>query len=129
MSVNKVILIGNVGGEIKSSTTKGGAAVCNFSLATNDRWKDKTTGEDKEVTEWHQCSAFGRHAEVLAQYGQSGMELYIEGKITTSKYKDKEGNDRKSTDILVREFQFISKKEEKSNNPPPDDFEDDGIPF
>jgi single-strand DNA-binding protein len=106
MSLNKVMLIGHLGQDPELRHTQSGAAVCNFSLATTDRWKDKQ-GEKQEKTEWHRCVAWGKPAEVLAKYLTKGSQVYIEGSLETKQWEDKDGNKRYTTEIKVREFTFL----------------------
>ena len=84
-SVNKVIVVGNLGKDPETRFMPDGKAVCNFSVATTDTWKDKATGEKKEATEWHRISAFGRLAEICGEYLKKGSQVYIEGKLRTRK--------------------------------------------
>lgn len=97
-SVNKVILIGNLGQDPEVRYTPGGDAVCNLSLATTDKWKDKSTGDQKEATEWHRVSFFGKIAEVCGKYLKKGSQVYVEGSLRTRKYQ-KDGQDRYVTEI------------------------------
>ena len=96
-SVNKVIVVGNLGKDPETRFLPDGKAVCNFSVATTDRWTDKASGEKKEATEWHRISSFGRIAEICGEYLKKGSAVYIEGKIRTRKWQDKDGQDRYST--------------------------------
>jgi single-strand DNA-binding protein len=105
--INKVILVGTLGADPEVRYTTGGAAIATFSLATNEEWKDKQTGEKKERTEWHRCKAFARQGEVLGEYAKKGKQLYVEGMLRTDKYTDKDGIERFSTGIIVTTFQFI----------------------
>jgi single-strand DNA-binding protein len=84
-----------------------GDAIVNFRLATTDRYKDKASGEMKEATEWHRCSAFGRAAEVLGEHLKKGSGIYLEGKLTTRKWQAQDGTDRYSTEIRIENFQFL----------------------
>ena len=103
--LNEVNLIGNVGQQPQVVNTANGSTILKMSLATSDKWKDKQSGETKEKTEWHRISVFGKTAENLAQYINSGDKLFVRGKIQTSKYQDKSsGEDRYSTDIIVDGF-------------------------
>lgn len=106
--VNKVILIGNLGQDPETRYTKGGDAVVTLSLATSESWKDKMTGEQKELTEWHRVVFFKRPAEIIGEFARKGAKLYIEGQIKTRKWQDNQGQDRYSTEIMGREFQFLS---------------------
>jgi single-strand DNA-binding protein len=147
--VNKVILIGNLGNDPDIRYTAGGAAVANISLATAESWRDKESGEQQERTEWHRIVFFGRLAEIVGEYLRKGSQVYVEGRLQTRKWQDKEGNDRYTTEIVANEMQMLGSRggsgsydapppaQEKpaaSNSPAPatsstaDDFDDD-IPF
>jgi single-strand DNA-binding protein len=106
-SVNKVILVGNLGADPEVRYLPSGDAVANIRLATTDRYKDKTSGEMKELTEWHRVSFFGRLAEVVSEYLKKGSSVYIEGKIRTRKYQAQDGTDRYSTDIVCDQMQML----------------------
>jgi len=106
--VNKAIILGNLGNDPEMKYTAAGVAICNISVATSEQWKDKATGEKKEKTEWHRCSAFGPLAEVMGKYLKKGSQVYIEGQIETRKWQDDSGADRYSTGIKVREMQMLS---------------------
>lgn len=153
--INKVIIVGNVGGDPETRYMPSGSAVTNLTIATNETWKDKQTGEKKERTEWHRVAMFNRLAEIAAEYLRKGSQVYIEGKIRTRKWKDKEGQDRYTTEIVADEMQMLGGRggaggagggdfgggsqgggnqggnQGGGNAPPqpgPDDFDDD-IPF
>jgi single-strand DNA-binding protein len=111
-SVNKVIIIGNLGKDPETRYTQDGAAITNFSVATSDRWTDKATGEKKEATEWHRISCFGKLAEIAGEYLKKGRTVYVEGKLKTRKWKDQEGNDRYTTEIVADQMQFLSKRDD-----------------
>ena len=98
-SLNKVILIGNLGKDPETRYAPSGDAICNLTLATTETWKDKTSGERREATEWHRVVFFGRVAEVAAQYLRKGSQVYVEGRLQTRKWQDKDGNDRYSTEV------------------------------
>ena len=106
-SVNKVILIGNLGKEPEIKYMASGNPVCRFSLATNETWKDKV-GNAQERTEWHSIVAFGKLAEICGQYLTKGRLCYVEGSIRSGKYEDREGNERKSYDIIARQMRMLS---------------------
>jgi single-strand DNA-binding protein len=106
-SVNKVILVGNLGKDPEARYMQNGDCVCNFSIATSEQWKDKATGEKKEATEWHKCVAFRRLGEIAEQYLKKGASVYIEGKLTTRKWQDKEGQDRYTTEIVVDALKML----------------------
>lgn len=110
-SVNKVILIGNVGQDPEVKQLQTGNAVCNLSIATSEKWKDKATGDRKEHTEWHRVSLFGRLAEIAGEYVRKGSKLYVEGRLRTRKWQDKDGNDRYTTEILGDSLQLLDKRD------------------
>ena len=109
-SVNKVILVGNLGADPESKYLPSGDAVANIRLATTDRWKDKASGEMKEATEWHRVAFFGRLAEIAGEYLKKGSQVYIEGRIRTRKWQDKEGQDRYSTEIVADQMQMLGSR-------------------
>lgn len=109
-SVNKVIVVGNLGKDPETRFLPDGKAVCNFSVATTDKWTDKATNEKKEATEWHRISSFGRLAEICGEYLKKGSQVYIEGKLRTRKWQDKEGQDRYSTDIIADVMQMLGSR-------------------
>lgn len=106
-SLNKVCLIGNVTADVDTRYMANGDAVVNLRLATTESWKDKSTGEKKEVTEWHRLVAYRKIAEIITQYVKKGSSLYIEGRIRTRKWQDKDGQDRYTTEIEVTEMQML----------------------
>jgi single-strand DNA-binding protein len=106
-SVNKVILLGNLGKDPEVRYLPSGDAVANISLATTDKYKDKQSGEYKEATEWHRVSFFGRLAEIVSEYLKKGSTVYIEGKIRTRKYQAQDGTDRYSTEIVADSMQML----------------------
>lgn len=104
-SLNKVCLLGNVGNDPESHTTKDGRQVASFSLATSENWKDKSTGEKREKTEWHKVVVFSEGlAKVASQYLKKGGKVYLEGQLQTRKWQDKEGHDRYTTEIVLQGF-------------------------
>jgi single-strand DNA-binding protein len=105
-SVNKAIIVGNLGRDPEMRTTQGGTQVANFSVATSDRFKDQS-GEWQERTEWHRIVAFGRTAEICGQYLSKGRSVYIEGAIRTNKWEDKEGQTRYTTEIICNNMQML----------------------
>lgn len=115
-SLNKVTLIGNLGKDPEVKSLPNGDAVCNFSIATSEAWKDKN-GERQEKTEWHNITLFRRLAEVAGQYLKKGSSVYIEGKISTRKWTDKDGIDRYSTDIIASQMTMLSSKGASSEMP------------
>ena len=120
-SINKVILIGNLGKDPETRYTADGAAITNITLATTDTWKDKATGEKKEATEWHRVAFFGRLAEIAGQYLKKGRPVYIEGRIRTRKWQDKEGVDRYTTEIIADQMQMLGSREGMGTPGPDDD--------
>ncbi len=105
--VNKVIIVGNLGNDPDTRYMPSGQAVTNLSVATNESWKDKQSGEQKERTEWHRVAMFGRLAEIAAEYLRKGSQVYIEGKLRTRKWQDQNGNDRWTTEIIADEMQML----------------------
>lgn len=138
--VNKVIVLGNVGQDPELKNLPSGSAVCNVSIATTERWKDKQSGESKEATEWHRVTFYGRLAEIAAEYLRKGSQAYVEGSLRTRKWQDKSGADRYTTEIIAAELQLLGKGDgQRSERPaqakapaqqqaPSGDFDDD-IPF
>ncbi len=150
--INKVILVGNLGQDPETRYMPSGSAVTNFTVATNESWKDKQTGEQKERTEWHKVAMFGRLAEIAAEYLRKGSQVYVEGKLRTRKWQGQDGQDRYTTEIIADEMQMLGGRggagggsfggggsgggsgggqQGGGNTPPapgPDDFDDD-IPF
>src|ERR1700722_11924915 len=106
-SVNKVILVGNLGADPETRYLPSGDAVANIRLATTDRFKDKTSGEMKELTEWHRVSFFGRLAEIVNEYLKKGSSVYIEGRIRTRKWTDQAGVEKYSTEIVAEQMQML----------------------
>ena len=145
--INKVILVGNLGADPDTRYMPSGGAVTNLSLATSESWKDKQTGEPKERTEWHKVAMFGRLAEISAEYLRKGSQVYVEGKLRTRKWQDKDGNDRWTTEVIADEMQMLGgrgggggapmggsegysqpSQQSQPNRGGSDDFDDD-IPF
>jgi single-strand DNA-binding protein len=106
-SVNKVILVGNLGADPETRYLPSGDAVANIRLATTDKYKDKASGEWKETTEWHRVAFFGKLAEIVTQYLKKGSSCYIEGKIRTRKWTDKDGQEKYSTEIVADLMQML----------------------
>lgn len=145
--LNKVMLIGNLGQEPDTRYMPSGGAVTNISVATSKRWKDKSTGDQKEATEWHKVAAFGKLAEIMAEYLHKGSKVYIEGSLRTRKW-EKDGQNHYTTEIVADQMKMLDSKGQgqsggrggppTSNTPPPagapdkqytdTDFDDD-IPF
>jgi single-strand DNA-binding protein len=141
--LNKATIIGYLGGDPETRYSQVSNAITNFSIATTEKWTDKNTGERKEKTEWHRCVCFGRIAEIAGEYLKKGRPVYIEGKITTSKYTDKEGIERYSTQINVNRLILLpsrdggGERQQRSDesgsssqrSQHQESFEDDPIPF
>lgn len=120
--VNKVILIGNLGQDPDTRYTPQGNAVVNLNLATDESYKDRQTGQMVPRTEWHRVVVFGKPAEIISQYCRKGSKLYIEGKLQTRKWQNKEGQDVYTTEIVVSvggDFQLLDGRKEDGGNPPP----------
>ena len=139
--INKVIVLGNLGADPDARYMPNGNAVTNISVATTDSWKDKESGERQEKTEWHRVVFFGRLAEIASEYLKKGSQVYVEGRLQTRKWEDKEGNDRWTTEIVANEMQMLGERISSSSNSDnfsapkrsgskfvSDDFDDD-IPF
>lgn len=110
-SVNKVIVLGNLGRDPETRYTADGAAITNITVATSDRWKDKASGEMKEQTEWHRIVFFGRQAEIAGEYLRKGRPVYVEGRLRTRKWQDKDGQDRYTTEIVADNMQLLGSRE------------------
>ncbi len=143
--INKVILVGNLGADPETRYMPSGSAVTNIRVATTESWKDKDTGDQQERTEWHSVAFFGRLAEIVAEYLRKGSQVYIEGKLRTRKWQDRDGNDRWSTEVVANEMQMLGSRPGSNApaqapapaaaqvgadapQPPPGEF-DDTIPF
>ena len=109
-SVNKAIIVGNLGKDPEVRYTASGEAMCNITVATSENWKDKATGEKKELTEWHRISFFGKLAEICGQYLKKGSQVYVEGSIRTRKWTDKDGQERYTTEIRGDEMKMLGRK-------------------
>ena len=105
--INKVILVGNLGQDPETRHMPSGDAVTNISIATSEQWKDKQTGEQQERTEWHKVAFFGRLAEIAAEYLSKGSQVYVEGKLRTRKWQDRDGKDRWTTEVIADELQML----------------------
>jgi single-strand DNA-binding protein len=110
-SVNKVILIGNLGRDPEVRYLPSGSAICNVTIATSRQWKDKTSGERQEETEWHRVTFFDRLAEIAGEYLKKGRPVYVEGRLKTRKYTDKDGVEKYTTDIIATEMQLLGGRE------------------
>jgi len=108
--VNKVMLIGNLGADPEVRYTAGGAAVANVTLATAESWRDKESGEQQERTEWHKIVFFSRLAEIVGEYLKKGSQVYVEGRLQTRKWQDRDGNDRYTTEIVANEMQMLGSR-------------------
>lgn len=147
--INKVILIGNLGADPDTRHTAGGNAVTNLSVATSETWRDRQTGEQRENTEWHKVVLFGKLGEIAGEYLRKGSKVYLEGRLQTRKWQDRDGNDRWTTEVIANEMQMLDSRGgsapmpgggndndeySRSETPPaspnagPDSLEDD-IPF
>ena len=109
-SVNKVIIIGNLGKDPEVRYMPSGDAIANINVATTDSWKDKDSGEKREKTEWHRIVLFGKLAEIVGEYLQKGSQVYIEGRLQTRKWQDKEGQDRYTTEIVADRMQMLGSR-------------------
>ncbi|MGH8582319.1 MAG: single-stranded DNA-binding protein [Gammaproteobacteria bacterium] len=105
--INKVILVGNLGAEPEVRYMPSGQAVANVRLATSDSWRDKETGENHDRTEWHRVVFFGKLAEIVKEYLHKGSQVYVEGRIRTNKWQDREGHDRYTTEIVANDMQML----------------------
>jgi single-strand DNA-binding protein len=110
-SVNKVIIVGNLGRDPETRYMPSGEAVTSIAVATTDRWKDKQTGEQKEATEWHRISFFSKLAEIAGQYLKKGSQVYVEGRLRTRKYTDKDGVEKYSTEIVADTMQMLGSRQ------------------
>lgn len=134
-SVNKVILVGNLGRDPEVRYSPEGAAICNVSIATTSQWKDRNSGEKREETEWHRVVFYNRLAEIAGEFLKKGRSVYIEGRIKTRKYQDKKtGTDRYSTEIVAEQMQLLGgnpgPSDESQPQPVPQaNDQDDDIPF
>jgi single-strand DNA-binding protein len=105
--INKVILIGHLGADPETRAMPSGSTVANLRIATTENWKDRTSGENQERTEWHRVALFGKLAEIAGEYLKKGSQVYIEGSLRTRKWQDKQGNERYSTEIIGNEMQML----------------------
>lgn len=133
--VNKVILVGRLGGDPETKYTSSGQAVCNFSLATDETFKDRS-GEKQKRTEWHRITVWGKQAEIAQQYLTKGALLYLEGKIQTQTWDDREGNKREAKNVVVSNFRMLGGNKRAENGTPGQQQEepareisDEDIPF
>jgi single-strand DNA-binding protein len=140
-SINKVILVGNLGADPETRSLASGEPVCTLRLATTDKWKDKVSGDTREATEWHRVVLFRKLAEIAEQYLKKGAAVYIEGRLRTRKWQDKDGHERYTTEIEASEMKMLGGRqgETVSSRPPgtdkviknidPDPTWEDVIPF
>jgi single-strand DNA-binding protein len=142
-SVNKVIIVGNLGRDPEMRYMPSGDAIASLAVATSYKSKDKNTGEQKETTEWHRISAFGKLAEIMGQYLKKGSSVYVEGRLQTRKYTDKDGIERYATDIIAENMQMLGGRPDGAAAPAPaaprpastprpapqPDFSDADVPF
>ena len=110
MSANKVILVGNLGRDPEMRHTQNGQAVATFSVATSRRWRDRESGEQREQTDWHRIVAWGRLAEICAEYLSKGKQVYIEGRLQTREWEDKDGNKRWTTEVIANDMQMLGRR-------------------
>ncbi|MCB0380513.1 MAG: single-stranded DNA-binding protein [Flavobacteriales bacterium] len=135
--VNKVILLGNLGKDPEIRYLEGGTAVANFTLATSETYKDRTSGERKSITEWHNVVVWRGLAEIAEKYLKKGSQIYIEGKLRSRQWQDKDGNNRYTTEIVADTMQMVGKRDDNASNestPSSPDIEnnnevDDDLPF
>jgi single-strand DNA-binding protein len=141
--INKVILVGHLGADPETRYMPSGGAVTNVRIATTESWKDKTSGEQQDRTEWHNVAFFGRLAEIAGEYLRKGSQVYIEGRLRTRKWQDRDGNDRYTTEIIAGEMQMLGGRpgagapaksggapsQQSDDAPPPMEEFDDDIPF
>ena len=122
-SVNKWIGIGNLGKDPEVRYSASGEAIANFSIACTESWKDKSSGEKKEATEWVRCSCFGKLAEICGQYLKKGAQVYIEGSLRTRKWQDGDGQDRYTTEIRIDQMKMLGSKPDGQRQAPAQDGE------
>ena len=135
--LNKVLIIGNLGADPEIKYTQAGSPVANLSIATSERWKDKTTGEQKEQVEWHRVVIFGRLAEIAEQYLKKGSKIFVEGKLQTRDWEDSEGKKRYTTEVIAREMTMLDSRGDsdgtsQASSPTPkqdNDKSEEDIPF
>lgn len=108
--INKAIIVGNLGADPEVRYTQGGSTVANVNVATSDTWKDKSSGQTQERTEWHRIVFFNRLAEVVGEYLRKGAKIYVEGRIQTRKWQDQDGQDRYTTEIVGNEMQMLDSR-------------------
>ena len=111
-SVNRVTIVGNLGKEPELRQTSSGSSICNITVATSRKWKDKTTGDQQQEVEWHRVTFFERLAEIAGQYLKKGSPVYVEGRLKTRKYTDKDGVEKYTTEIIATELQLLGGRED-----------------
>lgn len=139
-SVNKVILVGNLGRDPEVRYTTNGTAVANFPIATTDRWVDQASGDRKERTEWHRIVVWGKQAEIAGEYLRKGKQVFIEGSLQTREWTDRDGNKRYTTEVKAQNFQMLGSRQDAPSSDdrpkpvpataePDAGYEEDDIPF
>jgi len=139
-SVNKVILVGNLGRDPEVRYTTSGTPVANFTMATTDRWVDQASGERKEQTEWHRIVVWGKQAEIAGEYLRKGKQVYVEGSLQTREWTDRDGNKRYTTEVRAQRFQMLGSREGRQEaaavteeahaaSEPGSSFDEDDVPF
>ena len=129
--VNKALIVGHLGSDPEGRLFENQNAVCNFSVATSESWKDKTTGQQQERTEWHRIVVYGKLAEICTKYLKKGSKVFIEGQLRTRKWQDKDGRDCYTTEIVARDVQMLDSRKgvyDENQAPDQDNFDGD-IPF
>jgi single-strand DNA-binding protein len=116
-SINKVIIVGNLGRDPETRYMPSGDAMTNIAVATTDKWKDKTSGEQKEATEWHRVAFFGKLAEIAGQYLKKGSQVYVEGRLRTRKWTDKDGVEKYTTEIIAETMQMLGSRQGSGSAP------------
>lgn len=114
--INKVIIVGNLGADPDTKSMPSGNMVANFSVATSESWNDRDTGERQEKTEWHRVVFFGRLAEIADQYLRKGSQVYVEGKLQTRKWEDRDGNERWTTEIVGNQLEMLGERMSSGSN-------------
>ena len=115
--INKVIIVGNLGADPDTKSMPSGNMVANFSVATSESWNDRDTGERQEKTEWHRVVFFGRLAEIADQYLRKGSQVYVEGKLQTRKWEDRDGNERWTTEIVGNQLEMLGDRMSSGSSP------------
>lgn len=133
-SVNKVILIGNLGRDPEVRYNSDGTAISNMSIATTSQWKDRKSNEKQEETEWHRVVFYGKLAEIAGEYLTKGRSIYVEGRLRTRKWKSKDGQDRYTTEVIADQMQMLggnkdATSQNSANDTPAPDLDDDSIPY